>query len=64
MQVADIEALIKLSEASGKLILHSHDDDEHTYALKDGEIGYRLIIHDPNGTDSSREAQDDGGRDL
>ena len=64
VQVADIEALIKISEASGKLILHSRDDDEHTYALKDGELGYRLTIHDPNGTDSMSEAQDDGGGDL
>jgi signal peptidase len=59
--VADIEALIKLSEATGNLILHTRDGDEHTYALKDGDIGYRLTIHDPNGTDSGREAQDDGG---
>jgi hypothetical protein len=59
--VADIDALIQLSEATGNLILHVRDGDEHTYVLEHGDIGYRLIIHDPNGTDDLNEPEEDSG---
>ncbi|MGD8732463.1 MAG: signal peptidase I [Anaerolineales bacterium] len=61
VQVAEIDDLIKLSEATGNLILHVREGDEHTYALKDGDTGYRLTIHDPNGTESLEESEHDVG---
>lgn len=50
IELNSIADLIRLAESSGKLIFHMYEGEDHTYVLIDGETGYRLVIHDPNGT--------------
>lgn len=63
VQVASIDDLVKLSESTGGLILHSCEVHNHIYILKDGTIGYRLEIHDPNGSEPGGTAKIDLGDD-
>ncbi len=63
VQVASIDDLIKLSESTGGLILHTRSGHDHTYVLQDGTTGYKLEIHDPNGTDEIDATQDSSGGD-
>jgi hypothetical protein len=61
VQVASIDDLVKLSESTGRLILHSCEVHNHIYILKDGTTGYRFEIHDPNGSESSGTVKIDLG---
>jgi len=44
---ADIEALVRLAEHQGKLILQISDGNKRSYVVEDGSTAYRYSVHSP-----------------
>jgi len=47
IELADIEALVRLAEHQGKLILQISDGNERSYVVEDGSTAYRYSVHSP-----------------
>jgi len=47
IELADIEALVRLAEHQGKLILHVAEGNERSYVVEDGSTAYRYRVHAP-----------------
>lgn len=46
-ELADIDALARLAEHQGKLILHVADGPDRSYVVEDGSTAYRYRVHPP-----------------
>lgn len=40
VQITSMESLVRLAEHYDRMILHEHEDDEHWYAVQDGDLFY------------------------
>ncbi|MGO9973806.1 MAG: signal peptidase I [Solirubrobacteraceae bacterium] len=49
IEVTSIEALVKLAENSGQLVLHQHNGGGDSYLVNDGATAYRYMPGSPNG---------------
>ncbi len=49
IEVTSIEALVKLAENSGQLVLHQHNGGGDSYLVNDGATAYRYIPRSSNG---------------
>ncbi|MGZ8783669.1 MAG: signal peptidase I, partial [Gaiellaceae bacterium] len=47
IELADVEALVRLAEHLGKLILHVTDGPDRSYVVEDGTTAYRYRVHAP-----------------
>jgi len=47
IELADIEALVRLAEHQGKLILQISDGNERSYVVEDASTAYRYSVHSP-----------------
>jgi hypothetical protein len=47
IDLADIEALVRVAEHHGKLILHVTEANERCFAVEDGGTVYRYRVHPP-----------------
>ncbi len=47
IELADMEALVRVAEHQGKLILHVTEANERFFAVEDGSTVYRYRVHAP-----------------
>jgi len=47
IELADIDALVRLAEHRGKLILHVVEGPDRSYVVEDGGTAYRYRVHTP-----------------
>jgi hypothetical protein len=59
IEVAHFDDLVKLAHSSGDLIFHSHQEDKHTYAVKDAEIVYMYTSYASGEGTSDRQSSKD-----
>ena len=47
IELADMDALVRVAEHQGKLILHVNEANERSYVVEDGSTAYRYRVHAP-----------------
>jgi hypothetical protein len=47
VDLADMEALVRVAAHQGKLILHIANGSERSYVVEDGSTAYRYSVHAP-----------------